>query len=75
MSGRKQLYMIDRILSSGQPMSQETFDALGPGAQNCYVRYLYLMENKKFGPQVHGKCSNLQRKANVSDRTSICNDE
>ena len=64
MSGRKQLYMIDRILASGQPMSQETFDALGPGAQNCYIRYLYLIE--KYGPQVHAKCSNLQRKANVS---------
>lgn len=63
MTGRKQLYMIDRLLASGNPMSQEAFDKSGPGAQNAYVRYLYMIE--KYGPLVHAKSSNLLRKINV----------
>ena len=64
MSGRKQHFMIDRILSSSNPVSQKAFDALGPGAQNNYIRYLYLVE--KHGPELHAKCSNLLRQLNVS---------
>ena len=64
MSGRKQLFMLDRILSSNNPLSTETFKALGPGAQNNYIRYLYVEE--KYGPQLHAKCGNLLRKASVS---------
>ena len=64
MTGRKQLYLIDRILASADPIPQKTFDALGPGARNFYVRYLYLKE--KYGPELHAKCCNLLRKANVS---------
>lgn len=64
MTGRKQLHMIDRLLASGNPMTQQAFDALGPGAQNCYVRYLHTIE--KYGPLLHAKSSNLLRKCNVS---------
>jgi amidase len=71
MTGRKQLYIIDRILSSSDPIPQEAFDHLGPGARNNYIRYLYLKE--KYGPELHAKCTNLLRKINVSkhmDRSS-----
>jgi amidase len=64
MTGRKQLFLLDRIDASGNPMPQKAFDALGPGARNTYVRYLYL--EGKYGPQLHAKCSNLLRKINVS---------
>lgn len=63
MTGRKQLHMIDRILASGNPMSQKAFDALGPGAQNAYLRYLYMIE--KYGPMIHAKSSNMLRKSSV----------
>lgn len=63
MSGRKQLYFADRVNGGGQ-LSQSAFDALGPGAQNLWVRYLYLVE--KYGPKLHAKCSNLLRKISVS---------
>ena len=62
MSGRKQLYMTDRLIASRTKLSQEAFDALGPGAQNLYLRYIYLQE--KYGPQLHAKCSNLLRNIN-----------
>jgi amidase len=64
MTGRKQLYIIDRILSSSDPIPQKAFDHLGPGARNNYIRYLYLRE--KYGPELHAKCANLLRKINVS---------
>lgn len=63
MSGRKQLYMTDRVIKSGRRLTQESFDALGPSAQNFYLRYLYLDE--KYGPELQAKCSNLIRKNNV----------
>jgi len=63
-TGRKQLHMIDRLLASDNPMTQQAFDALGPGAQNAYMRYLYMID--KYGPMIHAKCSNLLRRINVS---------
>ena len=65
MSGRKQLYMLDRITAASKDgkISQDAFDKLGPGAQNLYLRYLYLYE--KFGVELHAKCANLLRKINV----------
>jgi amidase len=63
MTGRKQLHMIDRLLASGDPVSQDAFDKLGPGAQNQYLRYLYMI--KKYGPLIHAKSSNLLRKLSV----------
>ena len=65
MTGRKQLYLIDRILASADPIPQKAFDALGPGARNNYIRYLYLKE--KYGPELHAKCSNLLQKTSVSE--------
>ena len=64
LTGRKQLYMIDRLLASHNPMKQKAFDALGPGAQNAYIRYLYMID--KYGPLIHAKSSNLLRNVNVS---------
>lgn len=63
MSGRKQLYMTDRVIKSGRKLSQEAFSSLSPGGQNLYMRYLYLDE--KHGPELHAKCSNLLRKITV----------
>jgi len=65
MSGRKQLYLLDRVVASGRDgkLSQKAFDALSPGGQNLYMRYLYLHE--KYGPELHAKCSNLLRKLSV----------
>ncbi|KAK5172260.1 uncharacterized protein LTR77_003898 [Saxophila tyrrhenica] len=62
MTGRKQLHMLDRQRASGESMTQDAFDKLGPGAQNAYIRYLYMMD--KYGPIIHSKCSNLLRKVN-----------
>ena len=64
MTGRKQLYLTDRVAKSGSQLSQQAFDALGPGAQNLWMRKLYLEE--KYGPELHAKCSNLLRKISVS---------
>jgi len=65
MSGRKQLYLADRVVASGHDgkLSQKAFDALSPGGQNLYLRYIYLYE--KYGPELHAKCSNLLRKISV----------
>lgn len=64
MSGRKQLYLSDRVIKAGKQLSQQAFDALSPGGQNLYLRYLYLDE--KYGPELHARCSNALRKINVS---------
>ena len=63
MTGRKQLFLLDRILASSDHLPQKAFDALGPGARNNYLRYLYL--EGKYGPELHAKCSNLLRKLSV----------
>ena len=59
-SNRKQLMFLDRLLATGAALSQEAFDALGPGAQNMFLRSLLL--NKKYGGQLPAKCTNLLRK-------------
>lgn len=64
MSGRKQLYLTDRVKLSGKTLTQEAFDKLSPGGQNLYLRYLYL--EGKYGPELHAKCSNLLRKLSLS---------
>ncbi|KIX97847.1 uncharacterized protein Z520_06625 [Fonsecaea multimorphosa CBS 102226] len=68
-TGRKQLEMTDRGVvaapatgpSEKALLSQEFFDALGPGAQNLYMRYLYV--NNKYGASLHAKATNLLAKA------------
>ncbi|KIW94440.1 uncharacterized protein Z519_04416 [Cladophialophora bantiana CBS 173.52] len=68
-TGRKQLELTDRGAAAAPAMgpsqkallSQEFFDALGPGAQNLYMRYLYV--NDKYGASLHAKCTNLLNKA------------
>lgn len=61
MEGRKQLFLNDR--PPLERLSQTAFNALGPGAQNLYMRYLYLKQ--KYGPALHGKCTNLLRRINA----------
>jgi len=61
-TGRKQLLFPDRCELVGSQLSQEAFDALGPGGQNIYLRGLFLQE--KFGSQLHARCANLLRKLN-----------
>jgi amidase len=68
-TGRKQFEMTDRSVLAAPAkgpnqkafLSQEFFDALGPGAQNLYMRYLYV--NDKYGAGLHAKCTNLLNKA------------
>jgi amidase len=52
----------DRCGLSGATLTQETFDALGSGAQNVYLRGLFLQE--RFGSPLHARCTNLRRKLN-----------
>ena len=59
-SGRKQLLFPGRATSVGPQLSQEAFDALGPGGQNIYLRGLFLRQN--FGSPLHARCTNLLRK-------------
>jgi amidase len=61
-AGRKQLLCPDRCDLVGSQLSQEAFDALGPGGQNIYLRGLFLQE--KFGSPLHARCTNLLRKLN-----------
>jgi amidase len=61
-AGRKQLLFPDRADLVGSQLSQEAFDALGPGGQNIYLRGLFLQE--RFGSSLHGRCTNLLRKLN-----------
>jgi amidase len=61
-SGRKQLLFPERSTSVGPQLSQEAFDALGPGGQNIYLRGLFLQQ--KFGSPLHARCTNLLRKLN-----------
>ncbi|EXJ94658.1 hypothetical protein A1O1_03054 [Capronia coronata CBS 617.96] len=68
-TGRKQFEMTDRDVKATPAMgpageaylSQEFYDALGCGAQNLYMRYLYV--NEKYGARLHAKSTNLLRKA------------
>lgn len=61
-AGRKQLLFPDRATQVGPQLSQEAFEALGPGGQNIYLRGLFLKQ--KFGSPLHARCTNLLRKLN-----------
>ncbi|CAG8962219.1 hypothetical protein HYFRA_00005272 [Hymenoscyphus fraxineus] len=61
-AGRKQLLYPERATSVGPQLTQEAFDALGPGGQNIYLRGLFLQQN--FGSPLHARCTNLLRKLN-----------
>lgn len=61
-AGRKQLLFPERPTQVGKVLSQEAFDALGPGGQNIYLRGLFLQE--RFGAPLHARCTNLLRKLN-----------
>lgn len=62
--GRKQLLFPDRATQVGPRLTQEAFDALGPGGQNICLRGLLLQE--RFGPPLHARCTNLLRELNDS---------
>ncbi|KAI2607794.1 amidase signature enzyme [Hypoxylon sp. NC1633] len=57
MDGRKQLHLTDRAELVGSKLTQTQFDALGPGASNMYVGYLWIQE--KYGAKLQGKVMNL----------------
>ncbi|KAI0003565.1 amidase signature enzyme [Xylariaceae sp. FL0662B] len=57
MDGRKQLCLTDRADLLGQKLTQAQFDALGPGASNMYLGYLWIQE--KYGAKLQGRCMNL----------------
>jgi amidase len=60
-TGRKELYMIDiAALPSGSRVSQERFETWGPGAQNLFMKYLYVKQ--EYGATLHAKSANLIRK-------------
>ncbi|TVY62840.1 Amidase [Lachnellula suecica] len=59
-SGRKQLLFPERAEQVGAELSQEAFEALGPGGQNIYLRGLFLQQ--RFGSPLHARCTNLLRK-------------
>ena len=61
-AGRKQLLFPERSTQVGSQLSQEAFEALGPGGQNIYLRGLFLKE--RFGAPLHARCTNLLRKLN-----------
>ena len=59
ITGRKLLYMTDRAAGPNPKLSQEAFDALSPGGQTLYMRYLYVAD--KYGAALHAKTYNLLR--------------
>ncbi|KAE8446989.1 hypothetical protein EG329_011471 [Mollisiaceae sp. DMI_Dod_QoI] len=61
-TGRRQLLFPDRAEKIGARLSQEAFDAMGPGGQNVYLRGLFLQQ--RFGSPLHARCTNLLRKLN-----------
>ncbi|KAK5677960.1 hypothetical protein LTS10_009844 [Elasticomyces elasticus] len=61
-TGRKGLYLNDRVPIVSGKLTQAAFDALGPGARNQYLRFMFVEE--KYGAGLHGKCMNLLRKMN-----------
>jgi amidase len=63
-AGRKQLLFPDRATQVGAQLSQESFDALGPGGQNIYLRGLFLQQ--RFGSPLHARCTSLLRKLSDS---------
>ena len=68
-SGRRQLLFPDRSTLVGPHLTQEAFDALGPGGQNIYLRGLFLQQ--RFGSPLHARCTNLLRKLSDSYDTAL----
>ncbi|KAI8957046.1 putative amidase [Daldinia sp. FL1419] len=60
-NGRKQLYLTDRAELLGSKLTQSQFDALGPGASNMYVAYLWMKE--KYGAKLQGRVMNRLKAA------------
>ena len=56
-TGRKEFFATERAAGPNATISQEQFDAWGAGAQNLYMRYLYMKET--YGASVHAKAANL----------------
>jgi amidase len=59
-TGRKEFYLTERAAKAKTAVSQEQFDAWGAGAQNLYMRYLYM--SNTYGASVHAKAANLIRR-------------
>ncbi|KAG8526823.1 uncharacterized protein KY384_008252 [Bacidia gigantensis] len=59
-TGRRQLLFPERPEQIGPQLSQQAFDALGPGGQNIYLRGLFLKD--RYGARLHAHCTNLSRK-------------
>jgi amidase len=59
-TGRKEFFHTDRAAGPNPSVSQEQFDAWGAGAQNLYMRYLYM--SNTYGTSVHAKVANLIRR-------------
>ncbi|KAI0017813.1 amidase signature enzyme [Xylariomycetidae sp. FL0641] len=59
--GRRQLHLTDRaaLLGAHERLTPAQFAALGPGAQNLWVSYLWVRE--KYGAALHGRCANLMK--------------
>lgn len=63
LDGRKQFYLTDRADLIGPKLTQRQFNALGPGASNMYMGYLWIQE--KYGAKIQGKTMNLLKVTNV----------
>jgi amidase len=59
-NGRRQLLFPERAEKIGSQLSQQAFDALGPGGQNIYLRGLFLKD--EYGAKLHARSTNLLRK-------------
>jgi len=59
-TGRKGLQMTDRAGKYQSYISQARFDSLGPGAQNLYLKYLYVVD--RHGTLINAKASNVIRR-------------
>lgn len=62
LDGRKQFYLTDRADLIGPKLTQRQFNALGPGASNMYMGYLWIQE--KYGAKIQGKTMNLLKVTN-----------
>ncbi|KAL1889950.1 hypothetical protein Sste5346_008528 [Sporothrix stenoceras] len=60
LTGRKQLFMTDRISMASPKLTQVAFDANGPGGQSIYLRGRFL--EQKYGLELHARAMNLMRK-------------
>ena len=70
-TGRKEFFATERAAGADTQISQEQFDAWGAGAQNLYMRYLYMKET--YGASVHAKAANLIRKFTMEYDAALSN--